>query len=249
MNALTPLDSSGTITLVDMDSSGIVALIDRARSLFDEGDVMNARLMAGAAYDQAAQAVKLAEKVQASERLLEKSRRMHADALIIESQCKIRIAELWNAAKAEGKVSPGGRPKAGKQRLPTAVDFGATRKELHEFNIIRSAEERSPGLISRLVSERLKMRLAPSRADIVRAAKSCASQAKNNPFTGLKLRSGERIAELSWREIERVLKDHEEDIKLLRRVMAIGVPASEEVKVREIISADKLREIVGEVRR
>lgn len=158
MNAITPLDSSS-----------IVALVDRARSLFDEGDILNARLMAGAAYDQAAQAVRLAEKVQASEQLLEKSRRMQLDALMIETQCKIRIADLWDEAQASGATSKGGRPT--KKPVPTengfsASDAGLSRKEIFEARKLRDAEAAQPGLVERAIQARIDAGFAPTRRDV-----------------------------------------------------------------------------------
>ncbi len=93
------------------DASGLVATVERARALLDDGDIINARIVASVAYNQAKTAAQFAEQIGATEKLIAKARRMQADALLIEARAKILIADKWDEAQASGEASKGGRPK------------------------------------------------------------------------------------------------------------------------------------------
>lgn len=150
------------------DQSDIAALVDRARKLFDDGDVIKARKVAARAYDQAAADVRFAEDVQASEQLMDKARRLQADALLIEHRCKIAIADFWDAAQATGEASKGGRPKktVSDENGFSAENVGLTRGEIHEARKLRDAERASPGLVERAIQARVEAGLAPTKAAV-----------------------------------------------------------------------------------
>lgn len=158
-------------------------LITRARALFDDGDFLMARLVAGAGYEQAKAAGKLADKMKAAESLRDKARSMQSDALRIETLCKMEIALQWDAAQQDGRASTGGRPSkavpspetvshgnglpppVGSKRL-TAEEAGISRKEIHEGRKLAEAERNNPGIVERAIAARLDAGLEPSRRSL-----------------------------------------------------------------------------------
>lgn len=161
------------------DASDLAATVERARQLLDEGDVIAARMLATAAYDQARLAASYAERFGAAERLVEKARRLQGDALLIEARSKVQIADDYDAAQAAGVVrKPGQRGKAvsdeNRFSTPTAGEIGLSKADVHEARKIRDAERRSPGIVERAIAARLAAGLEPSRANL-RAAVGTSS--------------------------------------------------------------------------
>lgn len=160
------------------DASGLVATVERARALLDEGDVMNARIVASVAYNQAKNAAQFAEQIGATEKLIAKARRMQADALLIEARAKILIADKWDEAQATGQASVGGRPKTVSDGNGfTSDETGLSRKEIHEARKLAAAEHREPGIVERAIQARLAAGLEPTKANL-RAAVGTASATK-----------------------------------------------------------------------
>ncbi|MFC3163082.1 hypothetical protein [Ciceribacter thiooxidans] len=162
MNALAPISA---------DSSELVATIERARTALSAGDVEAALLLSSGAYEQAKAAGAYAEKVKASRELIDKARRMQADALKIESLCYVAMADAVDEAQVNGKLSRGGRQKTvhDEDRF-TLEEVGIDKRRLHEARSIRNAERAEPGFIERVVEARLDEGLEPSRAGLKRAA-------------------------------------------------------------------------------
>lgn len=157
------------------DSSDLAATVERARALLDEGDVMAARMLASASYDQARTAAKhaawlaasLPDRIAAGERLLDKARRLQGDALLIEARCNIRIADEVDAAQAAGAVAKG-RPKTLPDGKTSATfdEIGLTHKTVHQARKLRDAERDKPGIVERAIAARLAAGLEPSRANL-----------------------------------------------------------------------------------
>lgn len=160
------------------DASGLVATVERARALLDDGDIINARIVASVAYNQAKTAAQFAEQIGATEKLIAKARRMQADALLIEARAKILIADKWDEAQAAGQASVGGRPKTVSDGNGfTSDDTGLSRKEIHEARKLAAAEHREPGIVERAIQARLAAGLEPTKANL-RAAVGTASATK-----------------------------------------------------------------------
>ncbi|MBA8798285.1 hypothetical protein FHW77_001991 [Agrobacterium sp. RC10-4-1] len=160
-----------------VDASGLVATVERARALLDEGDVMNARIVASVAYNQAKTAAQFAEQIGATEKLVAKARRMQADALLIESRAKIIIADQWDEAQASGEALRG-RPKSiSDGNTFSQSETGLTGKEIHEARKLAAAERREPGIVERAIQARLSAGLEPTKANL-RAAVGTASATK-----------------------------------------------------------------------
>ncbi len=160
------------------DASGLVATVERARALLDDGDIINARIVASVAYNQAKTAAQFAEQIGATEKLVAKARRMQADALLIEARAKILIADKWDEAQAAGEAATRGRPK----NLPdgkvfSVDDAGLSYKEIHEARKLAAAEHREPGIVERAIQARLSAGLEPTKANL-RAAVGTASATK-----------------------------------------------------------------------
>lgn len=119
------------------------ALVDRAMGALalakDSAEVLEARDMARVAYDAAKSAGRIARAKEAHDTVLAQVYRAQADALLIESRAKMRLAEEYDAAQERGEVRKAGnsskpeelvsaddilRPL--RQHPPAAYDKGAT---------------------------------------------------------------------------------------------------------------------------
>lgn len=152
-------------------SSDLVATIERARTLLDAGDVELALKLSAVAYDQAKAAAGSAERVKASRDLIDKARRMQADALKIESMCYVAMADAVDTAQAKGEISRGGRPKTVSDDNGFTLDeVGVDRQQLHAARKLRNAVRAEPEFVERIVEARLSEGLEPSRAALKKAA-------------------------------------------------------------------------------
>ena len=159
------------------DASGLVATVERARALLDDGDIINARIVASVAYNQAKTAAQFAEQIGATEKLIAKARRMQADALLIEARAKILIADKWDEAQAAGTAAKRGTRNVSDRNISTVDDTGLSRKEIHEARKLSAAEHRDPGIVERAIQARLAAGLEPTKANL-RAAVGTASATK-----------------------------------------------------------------------
>ena len=161
-----------------LDTPSLAERVERARSLLSESDVLAAKVLAGKAYDDAKSAIALAEKFNVGPQLIAKAREVQAEALLIETQAKIHLANGWDAAQKEGIVGKSGARTDlvtnGNEVVPTAASFGLSRKEIHDARKLRDAEAKEPGIVERAIAARLTAGLNPSRANL-RAAVGTAS--------------------------------------------------------------------------
>lgn len=147
------------------DQTDIALVVERARTLLTEGDVMAARMLASGAYDQAKAAASFAKRFQAGTELIGKAHRLQGDALWIETQAKVRLADEYDAARKRGEVAGQGKPSKS-EGLATTADIGLTYKEIHEARKLRDAERAAPGIVQRAIDARLAAGLEPSRANL-----------------------------------------------------------------------------------
>ncbi|MCB5201904.1 hypothetical protein LH464_05350 [Neorhizobium sp. T786] len=151
--------------------SDLVETVERARALLDAGDVEKALKLSSVAYDQAKAAAGSAERVKASRELVEKARRMQADALKIETMCYVAMADAVDTAQAKGEISRGGRPKTVSDENSFTLDeVGVDRQQLHAARQLRNAVRAEPQFVERIVEARLSEGLEPSRAALKKAA-------------------------------------------------------------------------------
>lgn len=155
------------------------ALIDRAVSVLanarTSAEVLEARDLAGLAYDAAKRAVRFGRAKQAHDDLIAAALRAQADAHTIEAEAKRRLADEYDAAQERGEVATRDTtlrhgPDVPKQNIgtPTAADLGLSHKDIHEARLIRDAEKASPGIVRRTLDEALAVGKEPSRAEVRR---------------------------------------------------------------------------------
>lgn len=147
-------------------------LIDRAASMLSgaktAAEVLEAREVAGLAYDVAKRAARLQRAKSAHDDLVAAAHRAQAHALEIEARAKRRLADEYDAAQARGEVAGhgGGRnfKVADSNVETTTADLGLRRDEIHEARQIRDAEAADPGVVRRALDDRLERGEEPTRA-------------------------------------------------------------------------------------
>ena len=187
MNQIAPIDQVRALP----------ALIDRAASALSNArtaaEILDAREMAGFAYDTAKRTARLARAKEAHDELVSAALRAQADALTIEAQAKARLADEYDAAQERGEVGQSGSRSDlvpnGNEVPPTAADLGLTRKEIHEARIIRDAEKAEPGIVRRTLDEALNLGDEPTKArlreaviHVARHGVGDAGQSRRNPL-------------------------------------------------------------------
>lgn len=142
-------------------------------------EVLEARDAASYAYDQAKAAARFAKAKGAHDELIAAVHRTQADALEIEAQAKRRLADEYDAAQDRGEVV--GAHDGAKKRVPdgnaiaTVADLGLTRKQVHEARQIRDAEIVEPGIVRRVLDQRLAERQEPTKAAVREAVSNVVS--------------------------------------------------------------------------
>lgn len=143
------------------------SLVDRAAQALagarSSAEVLQAREMASLAYDVAKRASRLARAKNAHDELIAAAYRAQADALEIESQAKRRLADEYDAAQERGEVASQGKPSR-EEGYATAADIGLTHKQVHEARLIRDAERAEPGIVRRVLDERIDRGEEPSKS-------------------------------------------------------------------------------------
>ncbi len=154
------------------------SLIDRAAAMLSgaktAAEVLEAREVAGLAYDVARRAARLQRAKAAHDDLVAAAHRAQAHALEIEARAKRRLADEYDAAQARGEIARNGGDRT---RLPdgnsaTVSDIGLTHKDIHDARLIRNAEAADPGLVRRTLDEQLARGEEPTRAALRRAAEA-----------------------------------------------------------------------------
>lgn len=150
----------------------LVIAIETARALLDAGATEAALKIASVSYDQAKAAGDSAERVKASRELVDRSRRMQAEALKIESYCYCAMADAVDAAQARGEVARAGRPKnISGENIFSLADVGLDAAKLHGARKIRDKVRENPDFVEVVVEARLSEGLEPSRASMKKAAR------------------------------------------------------------------------------
>lgn len=163
MTALAPISTQ---------SQDLPSLIDRAASMLSgaktAAEVLEAREVAGLAYDVAKRAARLQRAKSAHDDLVAAAHRAQAHALEIEARAKRRLADEYDAAQARGEVAGhgGGRnfKVADSNVETTTAELGLRRDEIHEARQIRDAEAADPGVVRRALDDRLERGEEPTRA-------------------------------------------------------------------------------------
>ena len=207
---------------------GLPALVDRAAKTLAEArtsaGILEAREIAGAAYDMAKRAVRLARAKDAFDDLVPRIHRAQADALQIEAGAKRRLADEYDAAQERGEVAKRGGnqtevPKGNIARPATAAEVGLPRKQIYEAREIRDAEEKDPGIVARTLDEAIERGEEPTRAKVKRAVKA-KSKRKRHP------RFDPNAAEES---------QHDRDLRMLLGVWEAACASAREAFLKQLI--------------
>jgi len=158
---------------VSAASQDLPSLIDRATSMLlgakTAAEVLEAREVAGLAYDVAKRAARLQRAKNAHDDLVAAAHRAQAHALEIEARAKRRLADEYDAAQARGEVAKVGQYERANVENDnvspaTAANLGLRRDQIHEARIIRDAEAADPGVVRRALDDRLERGEEPTRA-------------------------------------------------------------------------------------
>ena len=167
--------------------SHLPSLIDRAASALtaarSSAEVLEARDMAGFAYDAAKRAARLEKAKNAHDDVVAAAFRAQADALEIEAQAKRRIADEYDAAQERGEVASQGKPvniPDGNVKARVG-DLGFTAKAIHEARQIRNAEAVEPGVVRRALDQRLAQGREPNRTALRQAVVHVAQHGYRAP--------------------------------------------------------------------
>jgi len=158
---------------VSAPSQDLPSLIDRATRMLlgakTAAEVLEAREVAGLAYDVAKRAARLQRAKNAHDDLVAAAHRAQAHALEIEARAKRRLADEYDAAQARGEVAKVGQYERANVENDnvspaTAANLGLRRDQIHEARIIRDAEAADPGVVRRALDDRLERGEEPTRA-------------------------------------------------------------------------------------
>ena len=111
------------------------SLVQRAASQLasatSAAEVLEARDMAGVAYDAAKKAGRLLKAKGAFNEIVAKANHAQADALEIEALANRRIADEYDAAQARGEVRSHGGDQVSKSETCSFRDIGLTGNQRH----------------------------------------------------------------------------------------------------------------------
>ncbi len=155
-------------------ATDLPGLIDRAATKLagakTAAEVLEAREVAGLAYDTAKRAARLSRAKSAHDDLIAAAHRAQADALEIEAAAKRRLADEYDAAQARGEVAGHGRSKVEPANVTTASDLGLRRDQIHDARRLSDAEAAEPGIVRRTLDAKLARGEEPTRSAVRRAA-------------------------------------------------------------------------------
>jgi hypothetical protein len=155
-------------------------LIERAAAALAQAttaaEFLDARDRASVAYTAAKMASRLSKAKDAHDTVCAACRKAMADALVIEEQAQIRLADEYDSAQKRGEVAgPGGTGNNQYANVPkenisnTVEDIGLTRKQIHEARFWRDVERDNPGITRKTLDTMLAAGKEPNRAELRRA--------------------------------------------------------------------------------
>lgn len=179
MTAFTPI-------IAPSRAASLPALVSRAaQALADakgSAELLEARDMASVVYDAAKKAARMHQAKGAHDALIAAAHRAQADALLIESEAKRRLADEYDAAQERGEVAKAGNPNSSsREELPGVSDIGLTHKQVHEARQIRDAEVSQPGIVKQTLDRAIADRREPTRAELQRSVLAAVRYAQKQP--------------------------------------------------------------------
>jgi hypothetical protein len=135
-------------------------------------EVLEAKTMAGVAYDAAKSAGRIARMKEAHDDLLAKIYRSQAQCIIIEGEAQARLADEYDLAVKDNKVQGHGGArnfKVGDDHLeikPSTFDVGLTKEQIYQARKVRDVLREDPTAIEDKVNALVEQGLEPTKAAI-----------------------------------------------------------------------------------
>ncbi len=230
-----------TVQVLPANLNGIEQSVERARSLLSEGDVMKARIVADAAYSQAKTEAEFATKHGCAKHLIDKARRLMADALIIEQTSLAALSDLIDEYQRDGIVGKAGRvPRSpGSPRLKLR-DLGINAKRLFDARRVKTAISERPDAVAAAVNARFSAGKLPSRAALMRDLGICADGvSKGHSLPGIP-----SLEKLHWYELPEAIREAGRVLAVLQRVYTHVQPEDHNLKVGDLIGPAALASLV-----
>jgi hypothetical protein len=180
---------------------------DQLAGATSAGEVLAARELADSVYDQAKRAARFVTKKNAHAELLAIVHASQADALALIAMADKELADEYDAAQERGEIA---KPSDTLRRGPVIPegnngghigDLGFTAKQIHEARQIRDAEQIDPGVVRRVLDEKLAAGEEPTKAALREAVIHVATQglkAKPTPANKNPLYVPPSKAGLAW---------------------------------------------------
>lgn len=171
MNHIAVIDASNLPSMVDHAAKALASATSAA-------EVLAAKEIASAGYDDAKRAARFAQKKGAHDELMANIHRRQADFLVIEAEAKRRLADEYDAAQERGEIRGrgGDQTSTAEVCLPGPADIGLTHKDIHEARQFRDAEVNEPGIARRALDARLAQGLEPNKTALREAVIEAAKQ-------------------------------------------------------------------------
>lgn len=150
-------------------------LIDQAtRSLAEArtyGELLEVKGQAEVAYDAAKSAARMAKAKENHDSTVAFVAEAQGKAVAIIFRADIRLAQEYDAAKADNRVAGEGRPKKTVRdedsiSEPTTAELGIDRRDVSSGRKLAEAEEAEPGAIERAVDEVIAEGAEPTKAAV-----------------------------------------------------------------------------------
>lgn len=216
---------------------GIEISIERARSLFNEGDVVKARIVADAAYAQAKTEAEFATRNRCAKHLIDKARRLMADALIIEQTSMVAIASMIDELQAKGTVQKAGRPSSSAFKM---AEIGVNGARLHEARKLAMVALARPETIKIAIESSLNAGKRPTRTALYRDLG--IERRRKRPNIGLP--GIPSLEKLHWYELPEAIREASRALAVLQRVYAHVQPDDHNLRVGDLIGSAALASLV-----
>lgn len=147
-------------------------------------EVLEARDLAGLAYDAGKAAARFSRAKHAHDEVLSAVYRAQADALEIEALAKRRIADEYDDAQDRGEIRTQADNKLfTNAKKASAADIGITPNEIHEARQIRDALNDNPDAVRQALDGQLKQNREPTRAAMKKALRGPSLKPATKPAT------------------------------------------------------------------
>jgi len=230
------------VQILPANLNGIEQSVERARSLFSEGDVLKARIVADAAYSQAKTEAEFATKHGCAKHLIDKARRLMADALIIEQTSLAAMSDLVDGYQRDGLVSArGGRPSLSPDSTRmTLKNLGVDRQRLFDARKVKNVISAHPDAVAAAVNARYSSGKLPSRAALMRDLGIRGDGASR----GHSLPGIPYLEKLHWYELPEAIREAGRVLAVLQRVYAHVQPEDQNLRVCDLIGPAALASLV-----